>query len=68
MPELVNMEHVVLKWIYGKLTLKALKLHLIHAQLQDNIDVQESNVEIMLLETDTTVFVIKMGVISILID
>jgi hypothetical protein len=68
MPELVIMEHVVLKWIYGKLTLKVLKLHPTHAQFKVNIDVRAPNAEIMLLETDTMVFVIKMDVISILID
>jgi len=68
MPELVIMEHVVLKWIYGKLILKVLKLHPTHAQFKDNIDVKVPNVEIMLLETDIMVFVIKMDVISILID
>ena len=62
------MEHVVLKWIFGKPTLKVPKLHPTHAQLPDNLDVKVPNAEIMLLETDTMVFVIKMDVISILLD
>jgi hypothetical protein len=68
MPELVNMEPVVMKWIFGKLTLNLPKLPLILAQPQDNTDVQVLNVVIMPQEIDITVFVIKTVVISIHTD
>ena len=63
----VIMEPVVMKWIFGKLIQDPLKSHLILVLYKDNIDVKVLTVEII-QTIDMMDFVIKMVVISILID
>lgn len=61
-----NMVLVAMKWISGKLTLCLLKLPLILVLKKVLIDVQEKIVDLLMI--DIKLFVIKMVVISILIE
>jgi len=67
MVDRVIMEPAVMKWIFGKLTQKPLKSHLILVLHKDKLDVKVLIVEII-QTIDMMDFVIKMVVISILID
>lgn len=63
----VIMDLAVMKWIFGKLIQNPLKSHLILVLYKDNIDVKVLTVEII-QTIDMMDFVIKMVVITILID
>jgi hypothetical protein len=62
------MVSVVLKWIFGNLTLDLLNSQLMLAQLALIIDVKELNAETMIKVIGIKVFAIKMVAISTLID
>jgi len=62
----VTMVSVVLKWIFGNLTLDLLNSQLMLAQLVLTTDVKELNVETTIKVTDIKVFAIKMVAISTL--
>lgn len=66
--DMVTMVSVVLKWIFGNLTLDLLNSQLMLAQLVLITDVKELNAEITIKVTDIKVSAIKMVAISTLID